>query len=81
MNLHEAIENLAVRLTNKMKPKVPAVTPPEHSHFLVGANVETDEPVFLETAVRQHLYIIGSSGSGKTTFLRRFIDAEVAACR
>lgn len=79
MNLVDALERLAVRLTNGLSAlRPPASGGLQASGFVLGTGTEGGEPMVLNLATPQHLYMIGSSGSGKTTQLRRLMDADVA---
>lgn len=82
MNLNLLIELLVIRLTNRSSAiRSAPVSPLRDIGFSIGTCVETGELVSIPLDAHQHLYVIGASGSGKTTFLRRLIEAEVNACR
>lgn len=82
MNLFQALEWLAVRMTNAELPsRLGRATTQQSDGFVFGMSAEPEEPLILDLAVCQHIYMIGSSGSGKTTQLRRIIEADVAAGR
>jgi hypothetical protein len=65
---------------------VPADEPhesgPDPENLYVGERLDTGEPASLDAALRhRHLYVIGKSGTGKTTLLKRLIIQDFEAGR
>lgn len=82
MNFLEALEYLAIRLSNGRRQATSETACARQSKgYLLGTIADESEEFALDLAAPQHLYMIGSSGSGKTTQLRRLLDADIAERR
>ena len=65
-----------------LPPLIPVtVSPPAPppTGFLLGTAATTGEPICATTEdLKRHMYLLGATGTGKTTMIIRLFDAEVA---
>lgn len=67
-------------------PPVPSDEPrpsePDPESLYLGLRLDTGEPASLDVALRhRHLYVVGKSGTGKTTLLKRLVIQDMEAGR